>query len=136
MKELNETIIEGKSVAELLKPRIKCIEPFLGMKREGWDVGVISVVEGGDKDDNLFVLSLPTKYPLNFKRLEWWEDRKVEDLPDYVKLETVPIPVVVKAKEYINGQRIISDNGGIYPMTIATPATEQEYKEYERKPGK
>ena len=74
---------EEMKVAELMKPRIMCVEPFLGMKREGWELNLISTIEVGE--DYQFLMSLPVKYPLNFKLLPWWSHRKIEDMPGYVK---------------------------------------------------
>ena len=60
-----------KDIQELLKPRYKVI---------------------ADYPDSVFIvgeiLRNPTyesKYPHLFKKLEWWEDRKPEEMPKYLK---------------------------------------------------
>ena len=63
---------------ELLKSRIKCHKSFLGMEREGFELGVVFIpTEAHDA-------MLPQKYPANFRWLYWWEERKVEELPAYI----------------------------------------------------
>ena len=85
---------EEMKIAELMKPRIMCVEPFLGMKREGWELNLISTIEVGE--DYQFLMSLPVKYPLNFKLLPWWSHRTLEEMPGYVKDENG----VYKVKEW------------------------------------
>ncbi len=63
---------------ELLKSRIKCHTSFLGMEREGYSVNDVFVpVDAGEA-------MLPQRYPANFRWLNWWEERKVEELPAHV----------------------------------------------------
>lgn len=101
---------------ELLRPRYKVIALFPGSKRKIGEVIHFQDLPGW-----------PTKeyyedYPHLFKKLAWWEDRKPEDMPEYVKS---------------------NDNRAIRPMSELTsvgfricciekwlPATEQEYLEY------
>jgi hypothetical protein len=95
---------------ELLIPRIQCTEPFLGMQSQGFEPGIIYELYPGD--DYEFNMSLPQKYPLNFKMLNWWEQRKIEDMPGYFKTPTGRILKVTKhfvgsagdMFEYGNGQ--------------------------------
>ena len=68
---------------QLLVPRIKCVTAFLGMEKQGWEVD--ESFEVYPVDDYLFILSLPEKYPHNFKLLEWWEERDQDVMPQYVK---------------------------------------------------
>lgn len=64
---------------ELLKTRIKCIAPFLGMEREGFEVDVIF------EPSEAAECSYPRLYPANFKFLGWWEERKPEDMPKWLR---------------------------------------------------
>lgn len=122
------------TVVELLIPRIKCIEPFLGMEYQGWELNMILDVP--PIDDYQFILSLTKKYPLNFKLLEWWEERTVDMMPKYLKttydgginevhrydFETNTIYVI-----YPEGKCQYSLNAY---LSARVPATEQEYKDF------
>jgi len=64
-------------IEELLKPRYKVVAEFPRMEDfEGCEVDNIIVAE-----DNMWY----ENYPHLFKKLGWWEDRKREDMPMYLK---------------------------------------------------
>lgn len=121
------------TVEQLLIPRIKCIEPFLGMEYQGWELNMICDVP--PVDDYQFVMSLPQKYPLNFKLLEWWEERKIEDMPKYVK--TTYDGTVNKVIKYDFKTDTIFMEDPIRPyqfslksyLSARVPATEQEHND-------
>lgn len=77
-------------------------------------------------------------YPLIFRPMEWWEERKVEDMPEYVKDENEPGEyeiIKVQKWEFVNGQAIgiaYHNHAGGYSVTYLLPATEQEYNEYQK----
>lgn len=60
---------------DLLTPRFKVIADYIGNNVE---VGTIFTSDIGEYYE---------KFPANFKRLEWWEERKLEEMPEYVKQE-------------------------------------------------
>ena len=73
---------------ELLKPRYKIIAAIPFKEEEDfWRVGEILDRNwgwhGDDEDGFKYHIS---DYPHLFKKLEWWEERKVEEMPEYVKL--------------------------------------------------
>lgn len=76
-------------------------------------------------------------YPAIFRKLNWWEERKVEDMPEYVK----GIVGYFKDKIYKiahpaqNGREWHVDNEIEHRTFVSygndfTPATEQEYNDY------
>lgn len=76
---------------EILRPRYKVIDNWPGnTKFEIGDIlkGYSPGCGGGDlilNDKGESVWLSPEKYPHLFKKLEWWEDRKESELPEYVK---------------------------------------------------
>lgn len=136
----------NKSVEELLKKRVKLIEPYPGCT---FDIGVI-FIQINNKSSfyepiNSSVTDLvryPDKYPVNFKVLEWWEDRDIEDMPEYVKtIEDKSINYLVYQ---INGYNFKEDTILItnakgekncplslkYFIKNTLPATLEEYNQY------
>lgn len=76
------------------------------------------------------------KYPHLFKRLCWWEERKPQEMPEYVKrigiLDRSKF-IFDRVKEWAiekdNLIGISEDNKMVYPPWLQ-PATEEEYLEY------
>lgn len=70
----------------------------------------------------------PKKFPLIFRPLEWWEHRKVREMPKYIK--GIISGKVYKVKKWDlknkNGW-ICSDGWNSYHHTGIVPATESEY---------
>lgn len=68
-----------------------------------------------------------TPYPHLFQPLEWWEERKVEDMPEYVRHTSVnKIEKVIRwcIKSQLNYVAIKHTTWDLYHLM---PATEQEY---------
>lgn len=127
---------------ELLKPRYKVIADFWGnhfevgkileLKKEngsssfeytwyGHD-GLYSRYESDFKD-----------YPHLFRKLEWWEDRKVEDMPKYIRgIKSGRIIRVHKWDLKCEQGWICSDGFNCYHRESILPATESEYLEYKK----
>ena len=140
------------TVEELLKPRYKVIAQYPNTPYEISDLVNIS------DDGNLFHAittwvgpdgqlieqqkyyhSIETlqKYPHLFKQLEWWEDRKLEEMPEYVKRvngqEGVSgvIPFSMFRKEYEPYEDAeLEWTCGSYHISLFVPATEAEYTNY------
>ena len=75
------------------------------------------------------------KYLHIFRKLEWWEKRKVEDMPDYVKLSNEEIAKVNFWVEPDNRGYWFANydnNSGAYCHCIK-PSTETEYLEFKNK---
>lgn len=114
---------------QLLKPRWKVIADF---PDSDYVVGNIEdrdwskYVNEEDETDGI-VWSI-SNFPHLFKELEWWEERAIEDLPDYVKYQKL----IYKAKDKFlasvrceahsfDGKGLNADWGS------CLPATEEEY---------
>lgn len=75
------------------------------------------------------------KYPALFKKLEWWEDRKPEDMPDFLKATEGGIIKVKKwqiDEDETNPHLYFTtqaDKLGFYPRKHL-PATLEEYTAY------
>lgn len=97
------------NIQELLKPRVKCIADFwdnpfkvgqiiqFTQEREYHDF-ITGELQGKDwltdflPDDEtvtryMYWMRKFIPYPHLFRHLEWWEDRDVKDMPEYVKLK-------------------------------------------------
>lgn len=121
------------SSEELLKPRYKVIANW---PHQAYEIGAIL----GDRAAlvrNLISSSNLSDYPSLFQKLEWWEERKVEDLQGYVKCNVKGEPWVFKVSEIIR----VSDTGFEFTHTDnripsswfawqPAPATEQEYNDF------
>lgn len=119
---------------ELLRPRIKMIAP---VPEYGMEVDTIIEMYG----DLMFELS-PTyklnltgvkRFPHIYKELHWWEERKPEDMPEYVKSHDQ----IFKVKEWADGGSFYvyvekRHTGFVKGCTetvvfYPAPATEEEY---------
>jgi hypothetical protein len=74
------------TVEELLKPRYKVIADYPNSLFEAGEVLTkiegISVYSTGRVGIDAYDVS---HYPHLFRKLEWWEERQPEDMPEYVK---------------------------------------------------
>lgn len=69
---------------DLLIPRYKVISPYPDMTRNVGDIVKIDMTKAQQWIDSHCAFF--ERFPLLFKKLEWWEDRKVIELPKYVKV--------------------------------------------------
>lgn len=69
----------------LMQPRYKVIAEYPSMD---YPLGYIYSDEKHKGAILLYKDTLFEKYPHLFKKLEWYEDRAIEDMPGYVKAET------------------------------------------------
>lgn len=72
---------------ELLRPRYKVIADWPGNRMP---VGVILMSTTHDCfiwDGLIYHKSMLEHHPHLFKKLEWWEERKPEDMPEYYKID-------------------------------------------------
>lgn len=73
-----------KTVEELLKPRYKVIADY---PKSVYEVGTI-INAGTTSEDCIYCDREGPRmrhYPHLFQPLPWWSDRKVEDMPEYVR---------------------------------------------------
>lgn len=79
------------NIQELLKPRYKVIADYPEIERHNIRIGdVITISESAmyaDKtQDGTPVVAIDHEiFPAVFRRLEWWEERDVKDMPEYLK---------------------------------------------------
>jgi hypothetical protein len=132
---------------ELLRPRIKVITDYPDCP---YAVGSVIEIEKDQEGDQYLAVSgyivyYPEKYPHLFEPLPWWKDRKVEDMPEYVKITSIPMLVeryvavgqVVKAHKHFStswgdynqsGCQLFGDDFMSYSK--CEPATTEEYEAY------
>jgi hypothetical protein len=120
---------------ELMKPRYKVIalypnSPFkigevLELGKDEYDAWVyLYDYDGVD----LWHESYFNSYPHLFKKLEWWEGLKPEEMPSYVKHKNGNI---YKVSEYSEGLIGVVIEGGFWAhLKNLFPATKEQYEEY------
>ena len=111
------------TVEELLMPRYKVIADY---PSSPYYVGEIKDRLG----DN--VAAHFAKYPHLFRKLNWWEERKVEDMPDYVKWDVGIYPTwkkIMKVDKWNSNGSFDHENVTISVINCF-PATEQQYNDY------
>jgi len=74
-------------------------------------------------------------HPHLFEPLPWWKDRKLEDMPEYVKVIETPDQKLIKGSVmkiiWINDGWGRSESGEVFPYTNCfEPATSEEYEAY------
>lgn len=139
-------IIEQQTMAlskeELLKDRYKVIADY---PKSIHKVGAIYTI--GINGDVLYCDQngpRMSQYPHLFKKLDWWEDRKIEEMPEYLRSQKQPINhqarfsnVVImcgvdafwdSAKYSAKGGNVTAYGGIIIDCFM--PATEEEYNAY------
>lgn len=114
-------------VEQLLQPRYKVIADY---PNSPFTVGEIV-----DLTNECFIgNSLGyDSYPLIFKRLEWWEERKPEDMPEYVKRISDNAVFKLKSGQYVLTliEKIGVDTYEFeYIVTAFLPATKADYDYY------
>lgn len=122
----------SKEVKELLIPRYKVIADYPGNR---FKMGAIFTkdIDGTfvDEEMNVTLESNLTSFPHLFKKLEWWEDRLPEEMPEYVKhdgtIYQISSPDIDIRNNY--GFVLKTDVIPIY-YKDCQPATEQEYTQY------
>lgn len=123
---------------ELMKPRYKVIA---GYPNSPYEMGLlITTDEWLWVNSNLRLADKDVdKYPHLFKKLEWWEERSVEDMPEYVKKDNSQ---VYKVKEWDDSSVVwVFVNTKIHTGFIKEctetviyphyfPATKEEYEQF------
>lgn len=117
---------------ELLKPRYKVIADYPCAILE---VGqIINTYESAMAYVTESEKACLKDYPHLFRLLQWWEDRKPEEMPEYVKCITTPDQMIMPGEVFkviwnSNGGGKAADNGPwIFPYTNCfEPSTSEEY---------
>lgn len=126
---------------ELLIPRFKCIAPLpFQPEKDMYNVGDIftdngkTVVKNQNGDPVYPVVW--QEYPHLFKPLQWYEDRRLEEMPVYVKCTATPdqriMPGrVLKITEWFASGCGRSGEHVVFPYTNCfQPVTREEYESY------
>lgn len=75
-------------------------------------------------------------FPHLFRPMPWWEGRKPEDMPEYIKYGHGAVYKVEDWRENEHyGIYAVCERGEDYPLIMqphTKPATEQEYNEYQK----
>lgn len=109
---------------ELLKPRWLVINTYPGS-----NLPVGHIIE---RNFSMGLLQKQTldKYANIFKKLEWYQERKKEDLPLYVRcIEGCSVPTSGSSYKLFH-EGSLYKNEFPCPLSIMEPATEEEYLNY------
>lgn len=111
---------------ELLKPRYKVIADYPNNEFKVGTILDINSCKYEDDDNKGNILWKISDFPHLFKKLQWWEYRKIEDMPDYIKDGTLFLKVKYKDKMY---QSTLGKTWHpIYEFSnYILPATEEEF---------
>lgn len=136
--------MKQEAVNELLKPRYEVIaespnnpERIGDIFHQIYDDGIFHLINREHQSVGYHVMVLDN-YPHLFRKLEWWEHRKPEEMPEYLKsVEISPDPHYVKVTKhyssFFEGQYQASKVFKPYwesPYNLYIPATELEYTNY------
>jgi hypothetical protein len=138
-------------VEQLLRPRYKVIASFW---YNPFEIGQILLLYLNSFNNWAYTFDDPcgdttqvlesdfSEYPHLFKKLEWWEGRKPEEMPQYVKWNYDPHiddPIMKNHVRKVEGWEQAGYGVKINIDVIATkhwiPATEAEYNAYINKPS-
>lgn len=136
----------------LLIPRYKVKDKYPGMELEPFYVGQIITLqwhrEEDDDDCAEGYVHVPNKhmprsfmwqsffdlFPNIFEPLPWWSDRKVEEMPEYVRCIKTPDQIIMPGEVFKviwndNGSGKVVENGPwIFPYTNCyEPSSNEEY---------
>jgi argonaute-like protein implicated in RNA metabolism and viral defense len=114
-------------IEELLQPRFKVIANFPDSTRNIGDIIYVDNKKEKYWSEN-YEKWLST-FPHLFKKLEWFEDRKIEDLPEYLKDE-FGVDKVLEYKLNIN-QVVCSNKDSLFFTEFIgnyQPSTKEEYE--------
>ena len=128
---------------ELMRPRFKVIAPYPGSNTY-FEVGEIFewseghdqyVIFRGPENSTGFEKYTVEKYPHLFRKLKWWEERKVEDMPEYVKNKFGRVYKINEVSESGNRFKYVGGDQTHFSLHFdgTTPSTESEYLAQEEK---
>lgn len=122
---------------DLMKERYKVIAPYPGMKFKVGDIFTYdreiaqTYDQWIDQNGQEHITSSFPAFPHLFKRLEWWEDRKPEDMPGYLKWNDTGVVVRVNRYREDNTFFYLADDDAFgYSIIHTSIATEAEYLAY------
>jgi hypothetical protein len=134
-----QTVSAGNSVEDLLRPRYKVIADYPGSQ---YRIGNV-VIYNPNRDVSVESFeSWLSRFPVVFRRLEWWEDREENEMPEYVKLiednyPAIEIGTVIKVAEWCNEGGFRLKEGEYEPIQFLSDGwqivSEAEYLTYQNK---
>ncbi len=110
---------------ELMKPRFKVISDY---PKTPFEIGEILQYNNNE----VGAIQYRNDYPAIFQPLQWWEERTVEEMPEYVLYQCVgeKTEIVRTEKWEVNG---FYGHDGWFDAKYLTPSTLEEYNEYKNK---
>lgn len=131
---------------QLMKPRYKVISNYPNSIHT-----IEDIIENKDGDIvDVIAYYNCSYYPNIFQKLEWWEQRNVEDMPEYVRWnpKSIPLDAIENEVMRIESSRECNPGGSMAGMiefildrgdpklnkygyqTMMLPATEEQYNQY------
>lgn len=141
--------MKGMTNEELLKPRFKVTADYpdsdyivgqiLSFNKFSYSQGEKNFYAYGEKRlyENYFI-----PYPYLFKKLSWWEEREIKDMPEYVCFTESPNKEIWEVKEWkiskAFGMEFWTEDEGRRFRNICSecsiiPATQSEYESQNKK---
>lgn len=122
-------------IEELLKPRYKVIADYPNSRFKLDEILTQWIGNNYSGEDKYFVISNVEKFPHIFSKLQWWEDREIEDLPQYLKEDLGGKVYYYKVEKYSYNKHKELKVGfmvdGYYDdefLEFFQPATQEEYE--------
>lgn len=127
---------------QLLIPRVMCVgtEPgtsnFPGSELKTGEIVTLDLVYGDKmrfawiKRGVFLYEESVAKYPNCFRLMPWWEGRKPEDMPEYVRIKNKVLRVIKYNLAF--GEFLPEKSKYMKRLEYTQPATEQEYLEYQK----
>lgn len=121
---------------ELLKPRYKVIEDYpFSCLPIGYVVDTdMALIDFQSSHTEVTKMEYLEKFPAIFRRLEWWQDRKPEDMPEHVKCKDDE-NIICKVEKWdleSTSPWFMFLQGDVHPYNpvVFLPATEAEYQAF------
>lgn len=109
---MNQQTVYPLTPQQLLIPRYEVIAPWPDMSPLVKVGHIFTPIKKGSNyyqsEQNAALISLPNECPANLRPLPWYHGRKIEEMPEYVK-------VVSKEISFIYGTIIKANRWGVYP---------------------
>jgi hypothetical protein len=115
---------------ELMKPRWKVIADY---PNSPFFIGQVFTIPNFDNQFTKdYWAAEKNKYPNIFEPLPWWKERKVEDMPEYVRHTASGKTWKVKEYDLPTGAHLVGNEISSYwaVMKNLVPATESDYNAY------
>jgi len=136
-KEINEKYMV---INELLIPRYKVIAEYPGSVLQIGDILQVNDNNCAECNGIIFHVSMLDKHPHLFQPLQWWEERKMEEMPGYLKCQSPDFSFkkgeIIKVNKWLEsfGPTLrfysnVTDKITLHPH-LYLPATQEEYESY------